>query len=380
MKRTVLLLALVFLISFGFIIALPNPIYGYCTEMGYTYVTENETEICDFGDGNNCSLTEFYNGSCGTTYVVNASCAEAGERVGVITECCGNLSSIGEYSEDEGDCLSRMVIGVYGICSNCGDDVCEEWENNCSCPDDCEAEPSPGNTTCPSVCVEYYDLEQDCEFEDCGSGCLTIDNETRFNTYEECIEAQEEDEEDNETGGEGQGRIRAAIKHRNRLGLNESQIPEDCTVTGSVIRCNIEGGRVMVVMAGRSGNTVVKVSGVNMTTRSELYHHNGKVYGVFDDNETKAIEYLPDQIREIVRARIQAQIEGNETIDLTEEGEYRVWVRKRARFLGIFKVKEKVRFHIDPETGEILNIRAPWWSFLTIDVEEEETNSTNSTG
>lgn len=164
-------------------------------------------------------------------------------------------------------------------------------------------------------------------------------------------------------------RIQTAIQSRNRLRLNASEIPENCTITGSVIKCNIEGGRVMAIMAGQSGNTIVQVRGINMTTRAELYHHNGEVYGVFE-NEKRAIEYLPDQLREIIRERTQARL-NNTNITLNENGEYEYEAEKEARFLGLFKVKEKVKWFIDSETGEILRERGPWWGFLARDIEED---------
>jgi len=165
-------------------------------------------------------------------------------------------------------------------------------------------------------------------------------------------------------------RVQTAIQSRNRLRLNASEIPENCTITGSVIKCNIEGGRVMAIMAGQSGNTIVQVRGVNMTTRAELYHHNGEVYGVFE-NETRAIEYFPDQLREIIRERTRARL-NNTNITLNENGEYEYEAEKEARFLGLFKVKEKVKWFIDSETGEILRERGPWWGFLARDIEEED--------
>jgi uncharacterized membrane protein YkoI len=165
--------------------------------------------------------------------------------------------------------------------------------------------------------------------------------------------------------------IREAFRARNRLRINQSELPENCTRTGSVIKCNIEGGRVMAIMAGASGNTILKVKGVNMTTKVELYHHSGKVYGVLQNNESKILNLFPDELRERIRERINARLaDDNETIELNDDGEYEVEIKKRARFLGIFKVKEKVRFHIDPETGDILNQRAPWWGFLANDEEE----------
>jgi hypothetical protein len=165
--------------------------------------------------------------------------------------------------------------------------------------------------------------------------------------------------------------VMETFRDQNRLRLNQSELPETCNQIGSVIKCNISGGRVMAVMAGESGNTIIRVQGVNMTTEIELYHHNGRVYGISEDNESKVLNYFPDQLRERIRERIQARLaDDNETIELNEEGEYEVEIKKRARFLGVFKVKEKVRFHIDPETGEILNERAPWWGFLANDEEE----------
>jgi hypothetical protein len=169
-------------------------------------------------------------------------------------------------------------------------------------------------------------------------------------------------------------RIQTAIQSRNRLRLNASEIPENCTITGSVIRCGLENGKVMVVMAGRSGNTIIKFNGgENVSTRSQLYHHNGQVYGVFG-NETKLIEYLPDELREIIRERTRARL-NNTNITLNENGEYEYEAEKEARFLGLFKVKEKVKWFIDPETGEILREKGPWWGFLASDIEEEESES-----
>lgn len=172
-------------------------------------------------------------------------------------------------------------------------------------------------------------------------------------------------------------RIQTAIQSRNRLRLNASEIPEDCTITGSVIRCELENGKVMVVMAGKSGNTIIKFNGgENVSTRSELYHHNGQVYGVFE-NETKLIEYIPEQLREIIRNRTRARL-NNINITLNENGTYEYEAEKEARFLGLFKVKEKVKWFIDSETGEILREKGPWWGFLASDIKEEDEEEENN--
>jgi len=161
-------------------------------------------------------------------------------------------------------------------------------------------------------------------------------------------------------------------KEKNRLRWNQSQIPENCTRTGSVLRCQLENGKAMIVMAGKSGNTIIKIDGENISTKAQLYHHNGKVYGVFE-NETKLIEYLPEELRELIRERTRARL-NNTNITLNDNGEYEYEAEKESRFLGLFKAKEKMHWEIDPETGEILKEKGPWWGFLARDVEEETEN------
>ena len=167
-------------------------------------------------------------------------------------------------------------------------------------------------------------------------------------------------------------RIQTAIQERNKLRLNASELPENCTRTGSVIRCELKNGKVMIVMAGKSGNIIVQVKGVNMTTNVTLYHHDGRVFGLFENNETRLIDILPDELKEIIRERTQARL-NNTNITLNENGEYEYRAEKESRFLGLFKVREKVEWYINSETGEILRERTPWWGFLARDVEEEET-------
>ena len=139
------------------------------------------------------------------------------------------------------------------------------------------------------------------------------------------------------------------------------------------MRRDFREAKIMIIEAGQSGNIIIKIRDSEFRTRVELYHHNGEVYGVFGDNETRLIDILPDELQERIRERIRARLEiRNESIELNEEGEYEFEADKDARFLGIIKIKERIRFHVDPETGEILNQRAPWWGFLATDEETEE--------
>jgi len=184
---------------------------------------------------------------------------------------------------------------------------------------------------------------------------------------------------DNDTTTEGDDEInenrtrRAKLHEKNRLRINQSELPEGCTVTGSVVKCVVNGGRVMAVFAGRSGNTILQVKGINASTKVQLYKENQSFYGVSGDNETKfLINYFPDQIIEIIRNRAHTDVEYEEEIELDEDGLYRVKTKKKARLFYLVPVREKVKAQVDPETGEIIKIRNPWWGFLAKDVVDEE--------
>ncbi|MFH1787731.1 MAG: hypothetical protein ABH811_03000 [archaeon] len=166
-----------------------------------------------------------------------------------------------------------------------------------------------------------------------------------------------------------QNRIQKAIRVQNRLQArygNESECPNNCTCAGSTTKCYTENGREMTIRAGNSGNIIVQVKGENMTTSVTLYHHDGRVYGIFEGNETKEIKVLPDGVKEKLRQKTKARLENYE-IELNEDGYYEVQAKKRSRLFLIVPVKEKIRTRINSETGEVVKIRTSWWGFLAKD-------------
>lgn len=167
-------------------------------------------------------------------------------------------------------------------------------------------------------------------------------------------------------------RIKEAIKEKNRLRLNASNLPENCTATGSVIKCGFKGNRTMAIFAGNSGNVIVQVKGINASTSTQvqLYKSNGSLYALLQNNETVLINYLPDQLRERIMERLHAQTQ-NESMNITEDGNYTVQLQKQARFLGLFKIRERMMLKVNPQTGDILEKHAPWWGFLAGDVKPE---------
>ena len=169
-----------------------------------------------------------------------------------------------------------------------------------------------------------------------------------------------------------QAEIQEVTQEKNKLQIQTQiqECPDSCECTGSVTKCQLQEGREMIVRAGNSGNMIIQSKGVDAETNVELYKLDGEVYGAFKNNQIRNINILPDQVKERIRARINANIE-DEIIELDEEGVYQIQVRKRANFLGLFPVRERVRMEINSETGEVIRVRTSWWGFLARDEVEQ---------
>jgi eight-cysteine-cluster-containing protein len=198
-----------------------------------------------------------------------------------------------------------------------------------------------------------------CMYSECqnaekyNADCLCIDKECKWNK----LNSEE---------------IKNITKEKNKLRPKNKTLecPNNCTCTGSTIKCELENGREMTIYAGKSGNIIVQIKTENATTNVTLYKsEDGKIY-LIKNNETKEVKLLPDQVREKVRERLQRQLE-DENITLNENGTYEYEGKKQARLFFLFPIKVKVRTELDSETGNILRLRVPWWAFLAKDEKVE---------
>ncbi|MBS3157644.1 hypothetical protein J4442_05770, partial [Candidatus Woesearchaeota archaeon] len=49
---------------------------------------------------------------------------------------------------------------------------------------------------------------------------------------------------------------------------------------------------------------------------------------------------------------------------------YEARIEKEGKILGLFKARTELSTRIDPDTGEVLEVKKPWWFFLVGNVEE----------
>jgi hypothetical protein len=172
--------------------------------------------------------------------------------------------------------------------------------------------------------------------------------------------------------------IKEIIQEKNKIRayyVNSSECPDSCSCSGSTIKCEFENGTSeMTVYAGNSGNVIVQIKNLNMSTSVTLYKgENGRVYGVFRGNETKEI-HLPDEVKERLQNYTHRKLY-NESINLTDDGYYKIEGKKKARLFWLIPVREHMRAEVNAETGETVKIRNPWWGFMARDVREKNNSS-----
>lgn len=163
------------------------------------------------------------------------------------------------------------------------------------------------------------------------------------------------------------------IKNKIKNPSTNETCPDKCKCAGSTTKCFLGNGtREMTILAGDSGNIIIQAKGINASTNVTLYKSDdGKIYAISKDNETRIIKMLPDQVRERIRERLEIQLR-NENMTLDENGTYQYRAEKKARLFFLFQINVPIQAEIDPETGEVLRIKNPWWSFLTKDDVEEQ--------
>lgn len=288
-----------------------------------------------------------------TIYICEDTCALNVENIGIVIgyeSCSGDNCYLKECY-----CEGNMDSYKYSKCTkDCEDGACIEEETD------------KDNETSDKICCHKFGY---------GAGMEIVNSKYQYINREDCVAPE---------GFVGGGReivdnglceqYKNTIRTENRIKAsytNQLECPEDCTCAGSTVKCQIEGGRQMTVYAGKSGNMIVQIKGVNMSTKVELYkNENGTLTGVFK-GKNKTINITPDQVQERVRERLRQRTCECEEIELDDDGIYQVQAKKRARLFFLIPVREKVKAQIDSETGEMIRVRTSWWGFLARDIKEE---------
>ncbi|MEM0465916.1 MAG: hypothetical protein QXW97_04430 [Candidatus Pacearchaeota archaeon] len=151
--------------------------------------------------------------------------------------------------------------------------------------------------------------------------------------------------------------------------------------TGSYMN---QAGEQMQIQSGAGNEIKMQVKGVeaksNLQIGSELdpIQNRTRLRINLSNGKNAEIKVMPNTASERALERLRLKVcnsENNCTIELKEVGSgekiravYEVKARKEAKFLWMFKTKMQVRAQIDAETGEVIQAKKPWWSFLTSEI------------
>jgi hypothetical protein len=95
-------------------------------------------------------------------------CASEGEEFSMVYDeypdvCCNGLTAWDagfdtRISIDD-ECYSTGLVAgnPIGVCINCGNDICEDLENPCNCPEDCVGEEKSDYSNVEEFCADEYD-------------------------------------------------------------------------------------------------------------------------------------------------------------------------------------------------------------------------------
>jgi len=110
----------------------------------------------------------------------------------------------------------------------------------------------------------------------------------------------------------------------------------------------------------------------NLTQEQEQNRTRLKIQ--LSNGRNAEIKIMPDVASEVALSRLRLRVcneTNNCTIELKEVGKgnetkpvYEMQVEKHMRILAMFRTKAQIKAQVDAETGEIIAVKKPWWSFL----------------
>lgn len=296
----------------------------------------------------------------------------------VFAQITGSVTNINDDSTSKNECINQCPLGCPApadrICASDGEKYCN------SCVIECKGLTEMNNSYCEKVVIgqdqnaKVYCLESAYKYEN--GSCVFKDStkcdaEAFYNG--ECgqdktlYKSQAQKQKDNNPAKT----TKINEKNRIKINANNSECPNNCSCSGSATKCWINGNREMTITAGNSGNIIIQTKEINASTKVTLYKaEDGRLYRVTKNNETKEVKVLPEQVKEKIKEKNQAIIE-NEKIELDDNGIYQVETQKKVKFFALFPTKEKVKWEVDSETGEIIKTKTVWWGFLAKDNKEQ---------
>ena len=145
-----------------------------------------------------------------------------------------------------------------------------------------------------------------------------------------------------------------------------------------------EGGEMMMIQEQANNRIKLEVGGQaaesSMQMNQVMEGGVTKLSAQLSNGQNAEIKVMPDAASQTAMERLKLQTCSEEagcSIELKEVGAgenvkaaYEVKTQRTSRVLGIFKAQMQVQAQVDAESGEILDVKKPWWAFLASEPEE----------
>jgi len=110
----------------------------------------------------------------------------------------------------------------------------------------------------------------------------------------------------------------------------------------------------------------------------ETFENRTRLYAGLSNGRDAEIKFMPDVASEMALQRLRLKnCTENCTIELREVGlgnqtriAYEIQAQRNSRVFGLFGARMDVSAQVDAETGEVIDVKKPWWAFLATESEE----------
>jgi len=253
------------------------------------------------------------------------------------------------------------------------------------------------------------------DVKECDGGTFVSRNPDLDCDFNQCPDKTEDETENENDEDDRKERVRKRIERdRERLRVREEikrdfiedgrrveierriEVNEDGTFKIKIKRkiTNADGTvvtKVLIIERDEDGiKKKLKIEGVDgleveteLEIEDEFEGNESDVNAILSNGRRAAIKIMPDTASEIAIERLRSlNFTRIELKEIRHDGKlkavYKVETNKNGRFLGIFKLKLKIEGNVDSETGEVLNIRKPWWAFLVSGEDSDQTDETET--
>ncbi len=205
------------------------------------------------------------------------------------------------------------------------------------------------------------------------------ENETNDNFENETEiddENETEDDDENETDGKnGSYGIGQELSDLIRERKEEIKAGEYNGSLGQLLQVKelVQGLKELRV------NGVAAETELNITAETDE-EGNTNLTVKLNNGRNAQIKIMPDTAAERALERLRLKVcstENNCTIQLKDVGSgskedvsYEIQIQRHSRILGIFQKKMQVSAEVDAETGEVSNVKKPWWAFIATEPSE----------